>query len=61
MTQVDEMAKEAGMTRAEALRYAQGQGYVVKPIVSAKPKPAPKPAPSIDDRWKKGLSGQSGG
>ncbi|SKB32271.1 hypothetical protein [Sphingopyxis flava] len=54
MAQVDALARDRGLTRAEALRFAESQGYAV-----AKTAPA-KPAPSVEERWRKGLSGQSG-
>lgn len=55
MTQVDQMAKEAGYTRAEALRYAENLGYRVQTTPAAKP----KPDPSLQKRWEMGLSGQT--
>jgi len=57
MAQVDALATQRGISRAEAMRFAESQGFSIQRAVPTKA-PA-KPAPSVDDRWKKALSGQT--
>lgn len=62
MSDVDALAEARGISRAEAMRFAEGQGFAIAKAPAAKKpaaKPAAKPAPSVDDRWKKALSGQT--
>lgn len=58
MAQVDALAAQRGISRAEAMRFAEGQGFAIQKTAPAKV-PSKRPAQPMDERWKKGLSGQT--